>query len=60
MGHLYEHGYSVDKNMIAAFNCYKKAGDLGCVKSTTKLGHMHYSGIKLHDYDEFMTAEEQF
>eukprot|EP00354_Favella_ehrenbergii_P002175 CAMPEP_0170477644 /NCGR_PEP_ID=MMETSP0123-20130129/18857_1 /TAXON_ID=182087 /ORGANISM="Favella ehrenbergii, Strain Fehren 1" /LENGTH=169 /DNA_ID=CAMNT_0010749485 /DNA_START=1694 /DNA_END=2203 /DNA_ORIENTATION=+ len=32
--------------MVAAFECYKKAAELGCVKSTTKLGHMYYSGVK--------------
>ena len=58
MGHLYEHGYSVDKNMAAAFNAYKKASELGCVKSTTKLGHQYYSGVRLHDYDEFMSNDE--
>ena len=36
MGHLYEHGYSVDKNIVASFNSYKKASELGCVKSMTK------------------------
>ena len=46
LGHLYEEGLSVDRNMVAAFECYKKASELGCVKSTTKLGHMYYSGIK--------------
>lgn len=60
MAHLYEHGYSVDKNMVAAFTCYKKASELGCVKSTTKVGHILYSGIKLHEYDGLMTAEDHY
>ena len=59
MGHLYENGYSVDKNMAAAFDCYQKASDLGCIKSMTKIGHMYYSGVKVHnDRDEFATDEE--
>ena len=58
LGHLYEHGYSVDKNMVAAFNCFKKASELGCSKSMTKLGHMYYSGVKLQDYEEFLSHEE--
>ena len=58
MGHIYEHGFSVDKNMVAAFNAYKKAAELGCVKSMAKLGHLYYSGIKKHDYEEFLSHEE--
>ena len=58
LGHLYECGYSVDKNMVAAFNAYKKASELGCSKSMTKLGHLYYSGVKMQDYDEFLTHEE--
>ena len=45
--------------MQAAFACYKKASDLGCVKSTTKLGHMYYSGIKHGHNDEFLSLEEE-
>ena len=48
LGHLYEKGYSVDTNLSAAFACYKKAADLGCSRSMTKLGHMFYSGVKVH------------
>ena len=44
--------------MVAAFNCFKKASELGCSKSMTKLGHMYYSGVKVQDYEEFLSHEE--
>jgi len=44
--------------MVAAFNCYKKASELGCVQSLVRMGHMYYSGIKLHDYDEFLSNDD--
>ena len=52
LGHLYENGLSVDKNIPAAFECFKKAADLGCRKSNTKVGHYLYSGIRQHSYGE--------
>ena len=42
----------MDKNIPVAFECFKKAADLGCRKSNTKVGHYLYSGIKQHSYGE--------
>ena len=53
MGVLYEQGLSVDQNQDAAFRCYVKAAELGCVKSNTKVAHMYYSGVKARKFEEF-------
>jgi TPR repeat protein len=45
-GVLYEKGYSVDLNMKKAFECFKRASELGHGKAHTKLGHCYYSGIR--------------
>ena len=45
-GVLYEKGQSVDQSMKKAFDCYKRAAELGHAKAYTKLGHCYYSGIK--------------
>ena len=60
MGHLYEEGLSVDKNLPAAFECFKKAADLGCRKSNTKVGHYIYSGVKAHNYDDIMLDDVDY
>jgi TPR repeat protein len=52
MGVLYEQGWSVDRNLEAAFRCFLKAADLGCIKSNTKVGHMLYSGIKARKFED--------
>ena len=57
MGHLYEEGLSVDKNLPAAFECFKKAADLGCRKSNTKVGHYLYSGVPAHNYDDIILED---
>lgn len=53
MGTLYDKGLAVDQNKEAAFKCYQKAAELGCVKSCTKVAHMYYSGVKAHKFDDF-------
>ena len=39
--------------MEAAFECFRKAAELGCIKSNTKVSHMYYSGVKAHKFEEF-------
>lgn len=53
MGVLYEQGLSVDLNLEAAFGCYAKAAELGCIKSNTKVAHMYYSGVKARKFEDF-------
>jgi len=50
MGILYEQGLSVDQNQEAAYQCFFKAAELGCIKSNTKVAHMLYSGVKQHRF----------
>ena len=45
--------------MQAAFECFKKAADLGCIKSNTKIAHLYYSGVKAHKFEEFEDEELQ-
>ena len=59
MGVLYENGFSVDRNMEAALDCFVKAADLGCVKSNTKVANMYYSGVKAHKFEDFDDDELQ-
>lgn len=56
LGHLYEEGFSVDQNTVLAFESYKKAANLGCVKSNTKVAHFYFSGIPVSSQDAEMVG----
>ena len=53
MGILYENGFSVDRNIEAAFQCFSKAAEMGCIKSNTKVANMFFSGVKMHKFEDF-------
>jgi len=59
MGTLYEQGLSVDVNHSHAYDCYKKAADLGHVKANTKVGHYYYSGILTDAHQEQHNLRER-
>jgi TPR repeat protein len=59
MGILYENGFSVDRNIEAAFKCFSKAAEMGCIKSNTKVANMFFSGVKMHKFEDFDDDELQ-